>query len=142
MNPADINYGTDAWGGLRTVDPTANYMQGAAQGAYGSSVAPGAINAAVPGMGSGFGFNMDTGKLVLGGLGTIANIWNAFQAQKLAKEQFKFQKDITETNLANQIKSYNTTLADRGRSRAFTEGQSAETAAAYVRDNSLTRRPQ
>lgn len=91
------------------------------------------------GASSGFGFNMDTGKLLLGGLQTIGSIWNAWESQKLAKKQFAFQKDVTETNLRNQIQAYNTTLEDRGRSRAHTEGQDAATAQAYVDNNRLKR---
>lgn len=103
-----------------------------------------AAPAALPGLGagtgsSGFGFNMDTAKLGLGGLQTIGSIWNAWEAQKLAKKQFAFQKDVTETNLRNQIQSYNTTLEDRSRSRAATEGQDAATAQSYVDNNRLKR---
>ena len=87
---------------------------------------------------SGFGMNLDTAKLALSGLGTIGNLWAAFQAQKLAKKQFDFTKRITETNLANQVQSYNTTLEDRGRSRAFAEGQSASDAQSYIDKNRLT----
>ena len=92
----------------------------------------------VNGLGSGFGMNLDTAKLALSGLGTIGNLWAAFQAQKLAKRQFDFTKRITEANLANQVQSYNTTLEDRGRSRAFAEGQSAADAQAYIDKNRLT----
>lgn len=88
--------------------------------------------------GSGFGMNLDTAKLALSGLGTIGKLWAAFQAQKLAKKQFDFTKRITETNLANQVQSYNTTLEDRGRSRAFAEGQSAADAQSYIDKNRLT----
>lgn len=88
--------------------------------------------------GSGIGMNLDTAKLALSGLGTIGNLWAAFQAQKLAKKQFDFTKRITETNLANQVQSYNTTLEDRGRSRAFAEGQSASDAQSYIDKNRLT----
>lgn len=88
---------------------------------------------------AGLGFNMETGKLLLGGIQSIGSIWNAWEAQKLAKKQFAFQKDITETNLRNQIQSYNTTLEDRSRSRAQTEGQSAATAQSYVDKNRLSR---
>lgn len=90
-------------------------------------------------MGSGFGFNMPTAQLAMAGLGTIGNLWGAFQAAKLAKKQFKFTKDITETNLASQIKSYNTALEDRIRSRAKIEGMSPEQAQAYLDRNKLTR---
>lgn len=84
---------------------------------------------------------MDKANLALGGLQTIGNLWAAFQAQKLAKKQFRFTKDITETNLANQIKSYNTTLQDRARSRAAVEGQSAAQMQSYIDANSLSRKP-
>jgi len=88
--------------------------------------------------GSGFGANLDTAKMALTGLGTIGNLWAAFQAQKLAKKQFNFTKKITETNLANQVQAYNTTLEDRGRSRAFAESQNASDAQAYIDKNRLT----
>lgn len=101
---------------------------------------PGAPNS---GSGSGgglnLGMNIDTAKLALGGLATIGSLWQAWEANKLAKEQFKFQKDITETNLANQIQSYNTTLEDRTRARAHTEGMSAADAQAYIDANRLRR---
>lgn len=87
------------------------------------------------------GLNFDTGKLALAGLQTIGNLWAAFQANKLAKQQFQFNKEFANANMANQIKSYNTALADRSRSRAFTEGQSQEAAQAYIDANKLTRDP-
>jgi len=89
--------------------------------------------------GTGLGLNMDTGKLALGGLQTIGSLWQAWEANKLAKEKFKFQKDFANTNLTNQIQSYNTTLADRTRSRTFTEGGSDEAAQAYIDEHSLRR---
>jgi hypothetical protein len=86
------------------------------------------------------GFGMDEAKLALGGLQTIGQLWGAFQAAKMAKKQFNFTKDITETNLANQIRSYNTQLEDRSRSRAVVEGQSAAEAQAYIDRNKAVRR--
>jgi hypothetical protein len=91
------------------------------------------------GAGSGFGFNVPTANLALAGLGTIGNLWGAFQSAKLAKKQFNYTKDVTETNLAGQIKSYNTALEDRIRSRAKVEGMSADQAQAYLDRNKLTR---
>ncbi len=85
------------------------------------------------------GFNADSLKLLLGGLQTIGNLYGAFQANKLARETFNFQKDFANTNLANQIKSYNTALSDRANTRAFTEGRSAESAQSYIDENKLTR---
>jgi hypothetical protein len=89
-----------------------------------------------PGSFENLGF-MDKAGLALSGLQTLGGLFNAFKAQKLARDQFNFTKDVTETNMANQIKSYNTALEDRGRSRAFTEGQSSEEAKSYIDKNSL-----
>ncbi len=83
------------------------------------------------------GMNLGTGQLVLGAIGTLGNLWAAFQAQKLAKEQFDFQKGVTNTNLANQIQSYNTSLVDRINARSFMQGDSQETTDAYIAANSL-----
>lgn len=83
------------------------------------------------------GFNSNTLQLGLSGLGALGNFWNAFQAQKLAKDQFNFTKDITNTNLANQMKSYNTTLADRAKSRGVVEGQTDQQVQDYINKNSL-----
>lgn len=76
----------------------------------------------------------------IGAVNTIGNLWGAYQANKMAKKQFAFTKDMAETNLSNQIQSYNTALSDRARSRAVTEGQSDATRDQYVADNSLRRR--
>ncbi len=97
------------------------------------------IPAAGASTGTRLGFNMPTANLALAGLSTIGNLWAAFKAQKLAKEQFRYTKEITDTNLANQIKSYNTTLADRSFSRAKVEGRDAASAQAYIDANSLRR---
>lgn len=72
----------------------------------------------------GLGANLDTLKLGVGALGSIASIWNASQQNKLAKASFNHQKGILDTNLANQIKSYNLSLDDKLRSRQVMEGTS------------------
>lgn len=101
--------------------------------------APSVAGVGAGSVGSGLGFNVGTGQLLLGGLQTIGSLWNAFESRKLAKEQLAFTKEITNANLNNQIKAYNTTLADRGRSRAYTEGQDSATAQAYIDNNKLSR---
>jgi hypothetical protein len=103
----------------------------------------GGMGTAAGGSGGGlFGLSgIDTIRGVLGGLQTLGSLWAAWQSAKLAKEQFKFTKDITNTNLANQIKSYNTALTDRITSRAHMQGMSQAEANAYLKSHSLTRNP-
>lgn len=85
------------------------------------------------------GMNMGTASMGLQGLATIGGIWNAYQSQKLAKEQFAFTKAMANTNLNNQIKSYNTALSDRSRTRGAMEGQSAAQVQSYIDTNQMTR---
>ena len=138
-NLADqINYGAS--------NPTGAYLQGAVSGyqapqgitgpGVGQQVAPqvGGIN---NNLSTPLDWNLGTGQLVLGGIGTIGNLWSAWQAQKLAKEQFNYQKGITDTNVANQIQSYNTALSDRINSRGFIQGDSQSTIDQYIEENSL-----
>ncbi len=104
----------------------------------------GAPNIGAPtmgGAGGGFlgGFGMPEAQAALGGLETIGKLWGAWQSAKLAKKQFNFTKDVTNTNLANQIRAYNTQLEDRSRSRAVVEGQSAAQAQDYIDRNKAVR---
>ena len=133
-----INYGAS--------NPTGAYMQGVASGQQAPQgiTGPGVGQVAAPQVGglnntlsTPLGMNIGTGQLVLGGIGTLGNLWSAWQAQKLAKEQFNYQKDITDTNLANQIQSYNTALTDRMTSRGFTQGDSQSTIDQYIEKNSM-----
>lgn len=89
------------------------------------------------GMGGGLGFNMGTAQMAMSGLQTIGNLWSAFQANKLAKKAFNFQRDFANTNLRNQTQTYNTALEDRGANRAFVTGMSPEMARAYLDKNRL-----
>lgn len=84
-----------------------------------------------------FGANIPTFQLGLQGLGTIGNLWGAFQSNKLARDSFNFQKDFAQRNLANQIQSYNTALSDRATSRGFVQGDSAEKTQQYINNNKL-----
>lgn len=72
----------------------------------------------------GLGANIDTLRLGVGGLSTIAGLWNGFQQNKLAKASFNHQRGLLDTNLANQIKAYNLSVDDKFRSRAVVEGRS------------------
>lgn len=72
----------------------------------------------------GLGANLETLKLGVGGLASLGNFWSAMEQQKMAKAQFSHQRGILDTNLANSIRSYNTQIEDKYRSRAVVEGQS------------------
>lgn len=87
----------------------------------------------------GFGLNMNTFNNVVGGISALSNLWGGWQAQKMAKEQFKLNKAVTNTNLMNQIQSYNTSLRDRIDTRAHMQGDSQEYADKYYNDNQLKR---
>lgn len=89
------------------------------------------------GGGSGFGWNMPTAQLGIGAVASLGNLWNSYQANKLAQEQFSYQKELSQTNLANSIKSYNTQLADRAAARGARSGASQEETQAYIAANSL-----
>lgn len=75
-----------------------------------------------------FGFNMGTFNNVVGGLSSLGQLWQGYQASRLAKDQWKTQKSILNTNMMNQIQSYNNSLRDRLDSRAKMEGRDQESA--------------
>lgn len=114
--------------------------------------AGGTIAGAAPGIGGGGplpiqgggilgapGMNIPTLQLGLGMLSSLGGLYGAFQANKLARDSFNYTKDVTNTNLNNQIKSYNTALEDRYRSRAVQEGRSQESAQEQIDRNRLSR---
>lgn len=72
----------------------------------------------------GLGKNLDTLKMGVGVLGSVANIWSGLQQNKLAKQSFNYQKGLADTNLANSIRSFNLQLDDKLRSRQVVEGSS------------------
>ena len=88
---------------------------------------------------SDIGMNMPTLQFGLGALSSLGSLYNGLQANKLARDQFNFTKDTTNTNLNNSIKSYNTALSDRAYARAAMEGRSADSANSYIDQNRLSR---
>lgn len=88
---------------------------------------------------NGLGFNLPTAQLGLSALGSLGSLIGAFNASNLAQKQFDYTKGVTDTNLNNSIKSYNTSLSDRARARGAVEGQSAAETQAYIDKNSLSR---
>lgn len=66
--------------------------------------------------------------LILGGVQVLGNLWNSYQAHKMAKEQMSFAREQWDTNLANQTQTYNTALENRIRGRhAWSGASEAET---------------
>lgn len=105
------------------------------------------VDTGVPGMapvtgngGGGFfsGMNgVQSVDAVLGGLQSLSNMFLGFQALNQVKKQFKTQRAFSNANLENQVKSYNTALEDRARSRAAVEDQSSTEAQSYIDKNRL-----
>ena len=120
--------------------PAMNYQPGST---IGMNLSGNTANPATSFFGSGsasqLGLNIPTFQLGLGALGSLANIYSGFQANSLAKDQLAFTKSITNTNLNNSIKSYNTQLEDRARSRATAENRDQSSADAYIAANKLSR---
>ena len=86
-----------------------------------------------------FGWNMPTVGLGLYGLSTLGNLWQGFQANKIAKDQLAWAKEFGNANLNNSIKNYNTQLSDKATSRMSSSGWSPEQMAAYIEANKVTR---
>lgn len=93
------------------------------------------------GAGTGLGWNTETLGIGIQGLAAIGGLYNAFQSNKLAKDQFAFTKEVTNTNLNNQIKTFNTTLEDRALARGRLNGEADPSAyaAAYTDKNRISR---
>lgn len=89
------------------------------------------------GNGTELGFNLPTAQLAFGAAQSLSNMWNAYQANKMAKKQFDFTRDFANVNLENQTKQYNTTLSDIARTRGQIEGQSQAQQDAYYNSNKL-----
>lgn len=86
-----------------------------------------------------FGWNMPTANLGVSAFTSLASLWGAFKGLNQAKKEFEFNKRITEKNLANSTKSYNTALEDKARARASASGNmSKDDVQKYVTLNQLS----
>ena len=83
------------------------------------------------------GLNLEGLGNIMGGIGSLANIYSSLQAIGVAKDNLNFQKEAFGTNLGNQRQSYNTALEDRTRSRMHTEGKTSADVDAYLAKHSL-----
>ena len=90
--------------------------------------------------GSDIGWNIPTLQTGFQGLATLGNLWGAFQGNKLARKQFSAAQDAYNTNVTNQIKSYNTSLEDRIRSRYVYDDKAGQAEAdRQIEKHKLTR---
>lgn len=120
--------------------PAGNYVPGSTIGmAFNANPMTSSDSITGGGLTGQLGANLPTLQLGLGALSSFGNLMGAFQSNRLAKDQFNFTKDVTNTNLTNQIKSYNTALEDRARSRAAAENRDQSYADDYVARNRMTR---
>ena len=82
---------------------------------------------------------MDMAKIGVAGVGTLGNLWSAWQANNLGKEQLSLATNAYNTNLNNSISQYNTSLEDRIRARASVTGMSDQAVNDYIDKNRLSR---
>jgi len=82
-------------------------------------------------------FSLNNLGTALGGVQALGNLWNSYQQNKLAREQFNFQKNAYNTSLNDNRQTYNTALEDRIRARYNTEGRSSAEADQYINENRL-----
>lgn len=80
----------------------------------------------------GLGKNVGTLKMGLDILGGAAGVWNAAQQNKLAKQNFKYQTGLMDTNLQNSMRAFNLALDDKMRSRQVVEGLSDNERQAFM----------
>lgn len=139
-----------------TAVPSASNMaygpspSGAAPASYAPQVgAPGIAQGASAVGGQGFwgglglwgdgGLNWNNMGSLAQGLGSLAGIWNAFQQNKIAREQLDFTKEAFNENLDNSIQTYNTNLEGLTHAEYAQEGRSRKLANRYISAHSLAR---
>jgi len=93
--------------------------------------------------GNGFGNNMQTWNTGLNALTGLGKLYLGYEAMNQQKDQFEFNKDLAQRNLANQAASYNEALGRRARtSSAMQENISPEQAKAealaYLEQNKVS----
>lgn len=131
--------------GLNVSDPSQQYgalntfgMPSPTSGGAAGDFVPGGMgaNAGWGGI-QGLGANLDTLRLGLGGISSLAGLYTGLKSLGLAQDQFNLSKQMATTNLANQTKTYNTALTDRATSRGVQNGTSSADTAAYIAANRL-----
>lgn len=75
----------------------------------------------------------EKGSMVLGAVGSALNAYNAYKSNKLAKDQFNFQKQAWQANFNNQRKMTNSQLEDRQKARVANNPIQNESVDSYMR---------
>lgn len=128
------DFGFGAGGGLGG-KAVANQSQ---QGGLGFGDTSSAFNlGGTDGMGGNIFGKGGMASMALGGLQALGSFWQSFQANKMAKKQFKFTKKAYETDLKNTTKVYNTALEDRIAARYVTENRAPGEADAYLKEHRI-----
>lgn len=80
------------------------------------------------------------GQVTLGGLGSLMEMYTGLKALGLAKKDYALKRQSQETNLDNQVQSYNTAIADRIHSRASQNANiSPDQQQDYINRNSVSK---
>ena len=120
-------------------DEMFNNSQGARPGAASASIAAGIAkdgtnqtSGVTP-----FGMNTQTLGAGIAAFSSLANAWNAYEANKMAKQKFSFEKDSWQKNYDNSLKSYNSALSDRAEGMAGWNGWDKTKTDEYIKSRSL-----
>lgn len=87
---------------------------------------------------TGLGMNIPTLQLGFQGLSSLASLYGGLKSLGMAQDQFNFQKNLANTNLANSVQSYNTNLTDKATARGVAEGQTPGQVQSYINSNKLS----
>ena len=83
------------------------------------------------------GLDLDKLGTAFDGLKSIFGIWGGMKQLGMAKDAYEFEKKSYQENVANQKKTYNSTLEDRQRARAAFAGESDASVDEYVKKHRL-----
>lgn len=137
MNLGGTNSGGGANYGASLVDVLGSIQGLSMGGAGGNTTTTTPVNST--GWLSSLNRNAPALQLGLGALSTLGGLYQSNRMMDLARDQFRHARDVTNTNLTNQIQSYNTALAGRANARGVMEGRDQESINRYIEENKLSR---
>ena len=120
-------------GGSPQANPPANFQGGAFDFSFGNAQNSPSVT---PPNDTGMGFSD-----IMSGFNALTGGIQAYTGIKqlgLAEDSFKFNKGVTETNLANQAQSVNTQLEDRQRSRIANNPGAYQSLSTYMDSNRVS----